>query len=95
MRLGVGALALRIPCRVIDVIDELNRRGFSYATLPGHPESGAERFLLERDETGAVRFTVAAVSKPATLLARAGGPLTRATQDAMTRRYLRALDRLG
>jgi uncharacterized protein (UPF0548 family) len=95
MQLGFGPLSLRIPCRVIDVVDEPSRRGFTYATLPGHPESGEERFLLERDDTGAVRFTVAAVSRPATLLARAGGPLTRTTQSWMTRRYLGALDRLG
>lgn len=31
---------LTIPCRVVYVIDEPDRRGFAYGTLPGHPESG-------------------------------------------------------
>ena len=50
MRLGVGAVALSIPCRVVDVIDEPDRQGFSYGSLPGHPESGEESFLLRRAE---------------------------------------------
>lgn len=92
MRLGVGPIAVRIPCRVVYVIDETDRIGFAYGTLPGHPESGEERFLLQRDDLGQVAFTVSAFSRPATALARAGGPVTRWAQDLMTDRYLRALD---
>ena len=76
MRLGVGALALRIPCRVVYVVEEPNRVGFAYGTLPGHPEEGEELFLLQRDHDHRVRFTVAAFSKPATRLARAGGRIS-------------------
>jgi hypothetical protein len=92
MRPGVGPLALGIPCRVVEVIDAPRRRGFVYGTLPGHPESGEERFVLDHDADGNIRFTVTAFSKPASFLARLGGPITR-TQDFMTRRYLAALDR--
>ena len=53
MSWGVGALSLKIPCRVLDVVHEERRQGFSYGTLPGHPEAGEERFLLERLEDGA------------------------------------------
>lgn len=95
MSLGVGPLALRIPCRVVDVLDEPGRRGFAYATLPGHPECGEEWFVLEQAPGGRVRLTVSAVSRPATLLARLGGPVSRAVQQWMTRRYLRALDEPG
>lgn len=94
MRLGFGRLSLRIPCRVVEVVDEPSRRGFAYGTLPGHPESGEELFVLDRDADGVVRFTVTGFSRPASLLARLGGPLGRAAQDRMTRRYLEALDRL-
>ncbi|WGL51647.1 DUF1990 domain-containing protein [Nocardioides sp. BP30] len=94
MRLGIGPLAVRIPCRVISVVEEPDRVGFAYGTLPGHPESGEERFVLERCDDGRLRFTVSAFSRPATLLARAGGPLTTWTQRWMTARYLRALDAL-
>lgn len=92
MSLGVGPLALRIPCRVVGVVDEPGRRGFAYATLPGHPECGEEWFVLEQTPDGRVRLTVSAVSRPATLLARVGGPVSRAVQQWMTRRYLRVLD---
>lgn len=92
LRLGLGPASLRIPCRVVEVVDEPGRRGFSYGTLPGHPESGEERFLLERQEDGAIRFTISAVWRPASLLARLGGPVSVAVQRRMTSRYLRALD---
>lgn len=95
MRLGVGPVSIRIPCRVLAVVDEPDRRGFSYGTLPGHPECGEEEFLLERSDEGGLRFTVSAFSRPATRLARLGGPVTGAVQRAMTGRYLRAPDRLA
>lgn len=94
MRLGLGPLALRIPCRVLEVIDEPDRRGFVYGTLPGHPESGEESFVLERQPDGSIDFVVAAYSRPASFLARAGGPASRAMQRFMTGRYLAAPDRL-
>ncbi len=91
LRLGPGPLALRIPCRVVEVVDEPGRRGFSYGTLPGHPESGEERFLLEEQEDGSLTFSITAVSRPASTLARLGGPVSRAVQHWMTTRYLAAL----
>ncbi|GAA1975775.1 hypothetical protein GCM10009817_14950 [Terrabacter lapilli] len=94
LHLGVGPLGVRIPCRVVDVIDEPDRTGFAYGTLPGHPESGEERFVLDREPDGSIVFTISAFSRHATLLARLGGPVSRVVQDGMTRRYLRALDRL-
>lgn len=55
MRLGVGALSFKIPCRVVDLIDEPGRRGFVYGTLPGHPEAGEEQFLLDSMPTAGSR----------------------------------------
>lgn len=92
LRLGVGPLSMRIPCRVVEVVDEPRRRGFAYATLPGHPESGKEWFIVHHEPDGSVRLTVAAVSRHASLPARLGGPVSRVVQDWMTRRYLAALD---
>ena len=91
LHLGLGRAAVRIPCRVVEVVDEPGLKSFTYATLPGHPERGLEKFALSSTDDGRVRFTVSAVSQPATRLARMGGPLTRAAQDLMTRRYLAAL----
>lgn len=84
MRLGVGVVALSIPCRVVDVIDEPDSQGFSYGSLPGHPESGEESFLLQRTPGGVTTFTVSAFSRPASRLAKLGGPLTTAVQRFMT-----------
>ncbi|HMM94031.1 DUF1990 domain-containing protein [Phycicoccus sp.] len=94
MRWGLGPLSVKIPCRVIDIIDESQRRGFAYGTLPGHPEAGEERFVLEQLEDSRIRFTITAYSRPASRLAKLGGPISLAAQSFMTQRYLRALDRL-
>ena len=93
LRLGLGPLSLRIPCRVIDVVDTDEEVSFTYGTLPGHPERGEERFALHRLPDGSVRMTVTAFSRPGSLLARLGGPATRAFQAFMARRYLVSLDR--
>jgi uncharacterized protein (UPF0548 family) len=86
--LGFPLLPVRAPCRVVRVVDEPDRRGFAYGTLPGHPESGEESFVLDRLEGGRVLFTIRAFSRPASVLAKAAGPLGRRIQDFVTRRYL-------
>lgn len=91
VRLGPGRLAVRAPVRVVYVVDEPRRRGFAYGTLPGHPESGEEAFILELADSGDVTFTISAFSRPATWFARAGGPVARAIQSRVTSRYLRSL----
>lgn len=90
MFLGPRWLRVRAVCRVVYVVDEPDRVGFAYGTLPGHPESGEEAFILER-VNGVARFTVRAFSRPVTRLARLGGPLTSLAQTVMTERYLRAV----
>ncbi|MCW2540088.1 MAG: hypothetical protein JWN95_1813 [Frankiales bacterium] len=93
MRLGRAPLAMTIPCRVIYTITEADKRGFAYGTLPGHPESGEEAFVLSRGPAGGLDFTITAFFRPATLLAKLGGPAARHVQHFMTTRYLHALDR--
>jgi uncharacterized protein (UPF0548 family) len=83
---------LRAPCRVVYVIDEPNLRGFAYGTLPGHPESGEERFAVRYDPlSAAVVAEVSSFSRPATWWSRAGGPLLAVGQRMIARRYLRAV----
>lgn len=91
LRLGVGRLGVRAPVRVVDVVDEPTRRGFAYGTLPGHPESGEEAFVVELGTTGDVTLTIAAVSRPASRLARMAGQVGRRVQSRITDRYLWAL----
>lgn len=80
------------PCRVVYVVDEADRRGFAYGTLPGHAESGEELFLVRYDPgTGDVLAEVAAFSRHATWWSRLGTPVTSLMQRVVTDRYLRAL----
>jgi uncharacterized protein (UPF0548 family) len=79
------------PCRVVYVIDESRRKGFAYGTLPGHPESGEEAFIVTHEPDDTVTLTIIAFSRPATLVAKAGGPFGWMVQELVTRRYLRAL----
>jgi uncharacterized protein (UPF0548 family) len=80
---------------VVYVVDEPDRQGFAYGTLPGHPETGEEAFVIHTHVDGGVYLDLQAFSRPATLLARAGDPLTRLMQQLVTDRYVRALRRLS
>jgi uncharacterized protein (UPF0548 family) len=88
---GAGPLQFHAPCRVVYTVTEAQRRGFAYGTLPGHPERGEEAFMIEERENGSVVFKITAFSRPATLAARAAGPLGRLIQRRVTQRYLNAL----
>lgn len=92
MRLGPPGVGVRVPCRVVAVLDEPDRIGFSYGTLPGHPERGEELFVVERRGEHAV-VRIRAFSRPGTALSRAFGPLGRVAQKVMTDRYLGAAAR--
>lgn len=94
------ALAARLPvgvalavCRIVRVVDEPDRFGFAYGTLPLHPEEGEEAFLVERDADGQVRFRVVAFSKPRFWAARLARPAARVLQLRALRSYLRAMQR--
>ena len=80
------------PCRVIYVIDEPDRRGFAYGSLPGHAVQGEEMFSVRYDPADeAVYAEVAAFSRPATWWSRLGAPVLALSQKAVTARYLRAV----
>jgi uncharacterized protein (UPF0548 family) len=88
----LGLVQMVAPCRIVAVFKEPDTFGFSYGTLPGHPETGEESFVLDRIE-GATFFTVRAFSRPVDPLARLAGPIGRIVQRSVTRRYARALRR--
>ncbi len=89
---GTPLLALVAPCRVTRVLDEERRFGFTYATLPGHPEEGEESFVVEMDVLDDVRFTIEARSRAASALGRATAPIGRRVQHRVAAGYLRSLD---
>lgn len=93
IHLGLGPLAIAAPGRVVYVVDEPRRRGFAYGTLPGHPVSGEESFVVELRPDDAVDFTVSAYSRPARWFTRLAGPAGRFFQRVMAGRYLRSVQR--
>lgn len=84
---------VRIPCRVVYVIDEANRQGFAYGTLDGHPESGEELFYVDYSpEDGTVSAHITAFSNPGRWYTRLGGPVGKRVQALFTDGYLAALE---
>jgi len=75
--------------RIVYVAADTNdtfRFGFAYGTLPGHAESGEERFLIEwnkADDT--VWYDLLAFSKPNYLVAKLGYPFVRIMQKRFAR----------
>ena len=71
-------------CRIVYVVDEvgpITRFGFAYGTLPGHVESGEERFLIEwnRSDDG-VWYDILAFSRPNYFVTKLAYPLVRCFQ---------------
>jgi len=52
------------PARIVYTVEEKDRFGFAYGTLPGHLEQGEELFLVERDAQGDVYYTLRVMSRP-------------------------------
>ena len=90
LRPGAGPFRFSAPCRVVVVLDEPQRRGFAYGTLPGHPEVGEEMFVVTRDDNNQVHIRISAFSRPGTWWVRLGDPVSRRVQDRMTDRYVAA-----
>jgi uncharacterized protein (UPF0548 family) len=83
-------------CRIIythDDADETGRRfGFAFGTLPGHVESGEERFSVEwqrRDDT--VWYELFAFARPRHPLARIGFPVVGLVQRHFARESAKAM----
>lgn len=93
MRLGVGSLGVVVPCRVVYVVNDERRIGFAYGTLPGHPESGEEAFVVELLADDHVQLHITAFSRPARWFSKFGGPVGRRAQTLFTDRYVKALRR--
>src|SRR5205085_9707574 len=88
---GLSWLGYDSPCRVVWAQITGPWRGFGYGTLPGHPESGEEAFVVEQRDDGTVVFRTRVFSRLASPLARLGGPVSRAVQQAALGRYATAI----
>jgi uncharacterized protein (UPF0548 family) len=90
LAVGVGPLRLLVPNRVVAIVDEPDRWGYAYGSLPGHPVTGEELFVVERRSDGSVHATVVVDARPAPPL-RWLGPVVPALERRAVRRYLRVL----
>ncbi len=81
-------------CRIVYLVDEkepVRRFGFAYGTLPGHVESGEERFLVEWLSDDTVWYDVRAFSRPRAWFVRCAYPLARRYQRRFVRDSQEAL----
>jgi len=88
-----GILPFREPVRVISVIDEEDRRGFTYGTLPGHPLEGEEQLMVVRREDGAVYLVVRSFARPASWPWMLLRPVLAIVRRIVVIRYTDALSR--
>jgi len=58
---GMGILE---PVEIVAVVEEADRVGFAYRTMPGHPVSGEEAFILHRQGED-VRLTIRSLTRAA------------------------------
>lgn len=76
-------------CRIVYVVDEpapIKKFGFAYGTLPGHIESGEERFLIEwNQDDNSVYYDILAFSRPNHFFAKVGYPMVRQMQKRFGR----------
>ncbi|ARC56127.1 hypothetical protein AS850_03435 [Frondihabitans sp. 762G35] len=87
----VAGITVVEPVEVVEVVERSDRVGFSYRTLPGHPVSGEEAFIVHRDGDE-VLLTIRSLTRPAPQQPwRALHPVLRVAQRVARRRYLRAL----
>ncbi len=72
------------PCRIVYVLEEseaIERSGFAFGTLPGHSETGEERFTVEwRRDDDTVWYELLAFARPHHILAKIGFPFVRFMQ---------------
>jgi len=87
-----GPLHALAPCRVVYTIDERDRFGFAYGTLPAiRMRRGSVRSPARPNDDAT--FAIIAISAPGRAGARLGRPVGRAVQQRVTHAYLEALRR--
>ncbi|MFC8303362.1 DUF1990 family protein [Specibacter sp. NPDC057265] len=93
LRITVSVLGVTVvePVEVVEVVHGPGQVGFAYRTLPGHPVSGEEAFLVHRDGEK-VLLTLRSLTRAAPQQPwRAMFPLLLVFQKVVRRRYRRAL----
>ena len=83
-------VTLVFACRISEVFDDDRNFGFTYNTLPGHPEQGIETFRLELIND-VVQLHIIGESRPALFLNKLSGPVGHRLQKQFTQRYIAAM----
>ena len=83
---------IELVCRVVEVVDQPDRFGFTYGTLSVHAERGEESFTVHRRPDDSITFDIVAASRPRHVLARMFPPVARRLQLAATNRYFAAME---
>ena len=81
------------PARIVYTLDEPDRFGFAYGTLPGHLAHGEESFSVERNARGEVFYVLRAFSRPSFWGARLLPAFMRAQQRRFQRESAAAMQR--
>ncbi|HEV7719930.1 MAG TPA: DUF1990 domain-containing protein [Iamia sp.] len=87
----IGPLTVVAINRIVGVVDEPDRWGFAYGTLPGHIEIGEEAFVVTRRADGTVVARITARSRAVLPGARLLQPLLLPVQRRFAERYLDAV----
>ncbi len=86
----LGIFGVSAICEVVAVVAVGDSIGFAYGSLPKHPMTGEESFVLSLQDNGDVVMTVRSVSRPAAWFTKLGAPLARLKQSGATKKYLAA-----
>ncbi|MGI8756959.1 MAG: DUF1990 family protein [Acidimicrobiales bacterium] len=89
--LRLGPVTVVAPDRIVAVVDEADRWGFAYGTLPGHPERGEEGFEVVARPDGSVVARVTVSARPALPASSLLAPVVQRVSRHYAGRYLDAL----
>jgi uncharacterized protein (UPF0548 family) len=81
--------------RIVYTLDDAQRFGFAYGTLPGHVERGEECFWIEKEADGSIFYHIRAFSRPRFWMARLGYPIARAYQRKFVRQSMQRMHQLA
>ena len=88
LAIPVGPVSITATCRIVEVVDEADRYGFAYSTLPHHAVDGEESFMVQRGADGSVEVAVTAVWRSANVAHRVFPLVTRFLQHRAITAYL-------
>ena len=91
LSIPVGPISVSAASRIIEVVDQPDRYGFTYSTLPHHPVDGEESFILTKDSDGTIEITVTAIWRGAAVANDIVPPVTRWLQNRAIGRYLKGI----